>query len=535
MNEFEKLLKNDERIVFTLRGLYEACGYRRFRAGKFEEYEIYGRYKDFLGDDGVLTFTDPNGKLMALNPDLTLSLAQTIEPAPAEPQKYYYHDEVYRMDRNLGTFKEISQIGIECIGPVREREVLEVITLAVRSLNAISRQNRLILSHIGLIREVASQLALPADLEERVIACIGEKNVQDIRAICAGAGVPQEPVDGIETLIRAYGPLDKVLGTIREVFGESLSSVGELAALNESLKKVGLDKTVRFDFSVVNDMGYYNGFIFQGFIKGVSSKILSGGRYDNLLVKMGKRCGAVGFGIYLDPLKSGPDEAEADAEEEYVNVALPKGRLGESVYEMFAAAGYDCPEAISRSRKLIFENAEKGIRFFWVKPSDVAIYVERGAADVGVVGKDVLLESEPDVYELVDLRCGICQMMVAGKKNWEEDRERTLRVATKFPRIARKYYGEKSRDIDIIKLNGSIELAPILGLSDVIVDIVETGRTLRANGLEVKEEICGISARLITNKASHKFKTGRIRRLAKALQDLAEASAGAGENRENIL
>ncbi|MBR0374547.1 MAG: ATP phosphoribosyltransferase [Mogibacterium sp.] len=525
MSDFEKLLKYDERTVFALRGLYEEHGYRRFRAGKFEEYETYGRYKDFLGDDGILTFTDPNGKLMALNPDLTLSIAQTIEPVPTELHKYYYNDDVYRMDRNLGTFREISQVGIECIGPMGDAEVLEVITLAVKSLNTISRQNRLILSHVGLIREVASQLMLPADKEERIVACIGEKNVQDIRAICGPEDVSPELVDGIETLIRAYGPLDKVLSTIRNVFGESLSSVGELEALNEALKASGLDKTVRFDFSVVNDMGYYNGFIFQGFVKGLSTKVLSGGRYDNLLLKMGKRCGAIGFGIYLDPLKEMQDEAAADAEEEFVNVALPKGRLGESVYEMFAAAGYDCPDALSRSRKLIFENADKGIRYFWVKPSDVAIYVERGAADVGVVGKDVLLETEPDVYELVDLRCGICQMMVAGQKNWVEDRERTLKVATKFPNVARKYYGEKSRDIDIIKLNGSIELAPLLGLSDVIVDIVETGRTLRANGLEVKEEICGISARLISNKASHKFKTARIRAIARELQDIAEARA----------
>jgi ATP phosphoribosyltransferase len=207
-----------------------------------------------------------------------------------------------------------------------------------------------------------------------------------------------------------------------------------------------------------------------------------------------------------------------------IDVALPKGRLGDSVYEMFAAAGYDCPEIKSRTRRLIFENQEAGVRFFWVKPSDVSIYVERGAADVGVAGRDILLESGADVYELVDLKCGICRMMTAAPKGFRDDTDRTLRVATKFPNIAAAYYSRKSRDIDIIKLNGSIELAPLLGLSDVIVDIVETGNTLKANGLVPMEEIVPISARLISNRASFKFKTAEIDALAAALRKQADAA-----------
>lgn len=193
-----------------------------------------------------------------------------------------------------------------------------------------------------------------------------------------------------------------------------------------------------------------------------------------------------------------------------INIALPKGRLGLQVYEMFAKAGFECPEILEDNRKLIFENEEKQVRYFWVKPSDVAIYVERGAADVGVVGKDILLESSSDVYELLDMKCGKCRMMVAGPKDWHDDLEHMLCVATKFPEITRSYYAGKSRDIDIIKLNGSIEIAPILGLSDVIVDIVETGNTLRANNLETKESIVDISARFISNKSSFKFKTDEI-------------------------
>ncbi len=201
-----------------------------------------------------------------------------------------------------------------------------------------------------------------------------------------------------------------------------------------------------------------------------------------------------------------------------INVALPKGRLGEKVYSMFEKAGYECPSIKEVNRKLIFENETAGVRYFWVKPSDVAIYVERGAADIGVAGKDILLEYSPDVYELLDLNLGKCRMAVAAKKDFRDNTENTLRVATKFVNIAKDYYGKKGRDIDIIKLNGSIEIAPILGLSDVIVDIVETGKTLLENDLEPKENIVPISARLIANKSSFKFKMEQIENIKNGLK-----------------
>ena len=193
-----------------------------------------------------------------------------------------------------------------------------------------------------------------------------------------------------------------------------------------------------------------------------------------------------------------------------LNIALPKGRLGDKVLGMFEKAGFECPAIHEGGRKLIFENEELGLRYFWVKPSDVAIYVERGAADIGVAGKDILLEYEPDVYELLDLKTGKCRMAVAAKKDFQDDPARTLRVATKFSRIAAQHYLAQGRDIDIIHLNGSIEIAPILGLSDVIVDIVETGTTLKENDLIVYDTVVPISARLISNKSSYKFKKDKI-------------------------
>jgi len=205
-----------------------------------------------------------------------------------------------------------------------------------------------------------------------------------------------------------------------------------------------------------------------------------------------------------------------------LNIALPKGRLGEKVYDLFERAGYACPAIREPGRRLIFENESLGLRYFWVKPSDVAIYVQRGAADLGVAGKDILLEYEPEVYELLDLGLGKCRMAVAGRRGFYDSGERTLKVATKFQNIASRYYAAQSRDIDLIPLNGSIELAPILGLSDVIVDIVETGTTLKENDLEVLAEVVPISARLIANKAAYPFKTAEITKLVETLKGLVQ-------------
>ena len=206
-----------------------------------------------------------------------------------------------------------------------------------------------------------------------------------------------------------------------------------------------------------------------------------------------------------------------------LNIALPKGRLGERVYGLLKNAGFPCPDLEAGGRRLIFENPELGLRYFWVKPWDVGVYVERGAADVGIVGKDILLEGNPQVYELLNLGLGKCSMAVAAPRGFRDPTGTTLRVATKFPEITARYYARQSRDIDIIHLNGAIELAPLLGLSHVIVDIVETGETLRENGLEVLDVVAPISSRLIANMAAMKFENTRIQELLQGLEKQVNA------------
>ena len=265
-------------------------------------------------------------------------------------------------------------------------------------------------------------------------------------------------------------------------------------------------------------MEYYNGQVLQGYLQGAVRPVLRGGRYDLLARKFTPGAGAVGFAVYLDELDRLAPAPPAAAAPALLNVALPKGRLGDKVYALLAAAGCLTPEDYNATRKLVVEDTAAGVRCFLVKPSDVAIYVEHGAADLGIAGKDILAESEADVYELLDTGLGRCRMCVAGPAGFREDPGRPLRVATKFPRIAKEYYGAQGRDIEIIKLNGSIELAPILGLSDVIVDIVETGATLRENGLAVLAEFMPISARVVANKASYQFKRREADRLLARLQ-----------------
>ena len=289
-----------------------------------------------------------------------------------------------------------------------------------------------------------------------------------------------------------------------------------MQALQNQLGEDG--RGVQLDLSLADEMEYYNGLVFHGYVAGAPRAVLKGGRYDYLMQRFTPGANAIGFALYIDELER-PAAQDAGAERAWLNIALPKGRLGDKAYALLAAAGYRANEDYNDTRKLVVENPDAGVRYFLVKPSDVAIYVEHGAADIGIAGKDILAESGADVYELLDTGLGRCRMCVAGPAGFADDESRALRVATKFVHIARDHYERRGRDIDIIKLNGSIELAPILGLADVIVDIVETGTTLRENDLTVLEEFMPISARLIANKASYKFKHAQMTELLSKMKE----------------
>lgn len=520
------VLNPTEKMIFKLRSLFSEYGYKPFKMSKFEEYDLYGSNKDFLVSGNCITFTDTDGRLLALKPDVTFSIIKNFDDSVSGVQKVYYNENVYRESKKAGGFSEIMQIGIECMGDIGDAEVCEVLTLAARSLYSISEDYVLDISHMGLLSGLFNAMGISESNKNELLCAIAEKNLGVIRKLCDDFGVGEALVNLLVEIVSLGGTPSEALKKISSlaVNTEMQNAYKELSAVCEKLISAGYEKNINIDCSLVNDMNYYNGIVFKGFIKNVPTSVLSGGRYDRLMSRVNKKACAIGFAVYLDEVDrilDNREEAVSADNDDFLNVALPKGRLGEKVYSMFEKAGFECPQIHEKNRRLIFENADKRVRYFWVKPSDVAIYVERGAADIGVAGKDILLEYSPDVYELLDLDIGKCKMCVAGKKEFTDDGISTLRVATKFTHIAKSYYADKCRDIDIIKLNGSIELAPILGLSDVIVDIVETGATLKENGLEPKETVVEISARLISNKSSYKFKTDIIEKIKKAMTEIA--------------
>ena len=524
-------LQPKERASFALRALYEAAGCRKYHMGRFEEYGLYQENRSFLSSEQVITFTDLDGRLLALKPDVTLSIAKTAQPAPGETLRYYYHENVYRPSAESHTFKEISQMGLEMLGAVGEAQVQQAVCLAARSLDALGAEWVLEVSHMGYLFGLFDALGVPDAARAKLLEKLREKNAHELRAAAGAAGLADAAADILCSVLSLCGSYADTLAKAAALCRNDAmrAAVAELEALAVPLEKAG--GVIRLDMTLAGEMEYYNGLVFQGYLKALPRPLLKGGRYDLLMQKFTPGAGAIGFAVYLDELDRLsaplPPVQKNSTDRVMLNVALPKGRLGDKVYDLLAGIGYGCPEDYNATRKLVVENPEAGIRYFLVKPSDVAIYVEHGAADVGIVGKDILTEASADVYELLDTGLGKCRMCVAAPADYQDDPGRPVRVATKFVSIAKSYYASMGRDIDIIKLNGSIELAPILGLSDVIVDIVETGTTLRENGLKVVTEFMPISARFIANKASYQFKHAEmdtmLEKLRAKLQNKEEA------------
>lgn len=575
-----------ERTALALRERYEQAGYEHYRMARFEEYSLYQDNRGFLPAQQLITFTDLDGRLLALKPDVTLSIAKNAAVRPGERKKYYYAESVFRPSPESGSFREISQAGLECIGAVGPGEMAEVLRLARESLRLAASGSGgaavLELGHTGFVAGLLA--AAPEAARPPLLEALRAKKAHELPRLCGGWPSGEALAKELAALLTLTGPAAEVLQQARplaeahpdsgmeqaldeletlicaleappEAPGETPieappeapieapgapAGAADLAAPAKGLGEPLDDgpseaPALRLDLSLANDLDYYNGLVFQGYLAGLPRAVLQGGRYDPLASRFSPGAGAVGFAIYLNELErpalpglaggaaaAGAGAAPGAASRPMLNIALPKGRLGDQVYALLQKAGYGCGEEPGATRRLVVENPAAGVRYFLVKPSDVAIYVEHGAADVGIVGRDILAEHSPDVYELLDTGLGRCRMCVAGPAGFAEDPARALRVATKFMNIARGHYAAKGRAIDLIQINGSVELAPVLGLSDVIVDIVETGTTLKENGLAVLEEFLPISARLIANKSSWQFKRPAIEALERAFREVTE-------------
>ena len=304
MNFKNEVLKKDEQVTYFLRSLYGSYGYSRFKMSKFEEYDLYVDNKDFLVSEGIITFMDNDGKLLALKPDVTLSIIKNFQYEKGVCSKVYYNENVYRMDKESKSFKEIVQAGLECIGDLSFYDVAEVLTLAAKSLNAISDNYVLEVSHLDVLSKLMKLTGASETVKKELLSCISQKNLNGVETICKENSVAEDITEALLALVTSYGEPETVINALKAlkaapVICEPLNELsGIISCVNECV-----NANIVIDFSAVNDMNYYNGIVFRGFIEGISQGVLSGGRYDKLLNKLGKNAGAIGFAVYLDLLE----------------------------------------------------------------------------------------------------------------------------------------------------------------------------------------------------------------------------------------
>lgn len=301
----EKVLKQEERAIFQLRSLYQKYGYSQYKMSKFEEYDLYVRNKDFLVSDSIITFNDTSGKLLALKPDVTLSIIKNSQDSPDSVQRVYYNESVYRISKGSHSFKEIVQAGLECIGCIDTYNMCEVILLAAKSLQAISSEYVLDISHMGFVSALLDKYDIDDEAKALIVNYIGEKNLHDIKTVCEKYDLSEALFEELSSLIGAYGSRDEVIKKLSsiEMTEDMKKAVDELNSICSVLDGEGMGNSINIDFSIVNDMNYYNGIVFKGYIQGIPASVLSGGRYDKLMNKMGKDGGAIGFAVYLDSLE----------------------------------------------------------------------------------------------------------------------------------------------------------------------------------------------------------------------------------------
>ena len=370
MDYSNDVIRYDEQVIFKLRSLYSEYSYKQYKMSRFEEYALYVENRAFLPDGDIITFTGSGGKLMALRPDVTLSIIKNTKSSN-EPAKLFYNENVYRTIN--GELKEQMQVGLEHIGITDTQQVAEVLMLAKKSIDILGSNTRLDISHMGFLNGLLNSEKITAEQKADIVLCISERNSPMLLKICEQASFSNTFKENLLTLISLYGSYNEVKVKLMGVCvsNEMRMALDELEQIDSALKTLGLNDGINIDFSIINDITYYNGVIFQGFIEGVPEKILSGGRYDELLKSFGKNGGAIGFALNLAiALRAVPF-----ATEKILSIALPKGRLGEKAYKIFEKAGFECPDINEDSRQLVHENKEKDICYYWVKPSDVAIYV----------------------------------------------------------------------------------------------------------------------------------------------------------------
>ncbi len=522
-DEYEKIRSVEDKLT----AVFREDGYRQIMTPTFEYYDLFADDTIFSDTDEIYKLTDKSGKLMVLRPDATIPIARMAATHYKESDsdlKLMYVTTVFRSaDFRAGEKREFKQAGIEYFGSDTADTDVSVIETAVRALKTIVGSDmQAEIGDAGYFNGLLEAMSGYGVLEEKSVqAEIREltesKNIPGLRQFATEHDVPEQIREVMLSLPLLYGKPQDILPK------------AEKLALNDTMRKavqnireicsgIAEKECISVDMGLINRLEYYSGMIFKIYLKKTGVIVGSGGRYDKLMKKFGRDIPAVGFGLNVDMLVESQKESGESEAEKPLMIALGKGRLADITFQKFEEAGIHFPDYSKESRKLIFDDETGKFRIIFVKAVDVGIYVEKGACDVGVIGKDTLMESRSDVFEMMDLGYGKCIFAVAALKGFQYDRIKKLRVATKYPGVAKRYFESFGRSIEVTKINGSVELAPIVGLSDVIVDIVETGNTLRENGLEVVEKVADISARFIVNRASLKTKQRQVDEIIEALK-----------------
>ena len=508
-NKFEQI----ESIRKKVEKVFKRDGYRQISTPTFEYYDLFTGIDMSMDKDEMYKIIDTNGKILVLRPDATIPIARMVATNYKyleEKIKLMYLTNVYRSSdfRALGK-REFIQAGIEYFGNPSLEADAQVIETAIKALaGAGFKQIRIEIGDAkyfdGLIEEFGE--SVDKSTKNSIRKLVESKNYPELDLLLSNLELEDKYKKILLELPFLYGEFDSVIIRAKElaINNKMESAVSDLVQIYSKIKLDNLDKHIFLDMGLVNHLDYYSGMIFKIYLQNTGKIAGSGGRYDGLMEKFGKKIPAIGFGLNMDILYEA--KAFGEKSEGIISIAIGKGRLAEFAINKLFEMGITFPDYSKASRKLIFYDKTKKVKIIFVKAQDVDIYVEKGACDLGISGKDVILENNSDIYEILDLKFGRCKFAVAAKKGFKHIPHKKIRVATKYPNVAKNFYEKKGEPIEIIKINGSVELAPIVGLSDVIVDIVESGKTLKENGLEVIEIISDVSARLIANKVSIKTK-----------------------------
>ena len=527
--EYMEKQKTKEAILETI----TQGGFSILETPSFEYFDVFANNSGITPSKELYKFYDKEGNTLVLRPDFTPSMAR------AYSKLYYNEDKPVKLSYSGNTFvnagdlngrlKESTQIGAELYNDPTKEADAKIISLMIRCMISSGLHNFVIsLGNVEFFKGICEEYGINEDSEMTLLKLISVKNYYAAEEFLKDMTISDEIKELIVHISELYSTYDNLKSLLLKISNKRCTdAIERLLQVYDILDKEGLSKYISFDLGLLNQYNYYTGVCFRAYTFGFGDAVMKGGRYDNLVKEFGKDSPAIGFGISLDELMIAKQNAKSDPlgdpENRYITFALTKGRLANKTLGLLEEIGITCEEMKDKdTRKLIFVNEDLKLKFFLAKGPDVPTYVEHGVADIGVVGKDTIDEENRKVFEVLDLGFGKCRMCVCGYESAKDllSSREMIKVATKYPRIAKKYFNEvKHQTVDIIKLNGSIELAPIVGLSDVIVDIVETGSTLKENGLSVLEEVYPLSARMIVNPVSMRVLEARINKLIKEVKE----------------